>query len=371
LYSIDSQIKNKKTLKLKQFFMVVAADKMQDYKAIILSELETMKKADIARKKPFQARAYAKAMNEISSLDKPILSVKDVEGLPGVGKKIQEKVSEILSTGSLRAAKEARAEVSLDAMDVLQKVHGIGPVKARQLIEEHNIKTLEQLRKAVKDTPGLLNDVQMMGLKYADDAELRIPRAEMVEHEAKILKALDKRFQGVVVGSYRRGAVDSGDIDVLLSLPNTMSEKEQGKLFLDTIKQLKETYIVDSLAQGPKKFLGYVRLSPDHPVRRLDLLMTPQVEFPYAILYFTGSQKFNVAFRKYALQKGYTINEHTMKPTKTDVPEPPVLKTEEDVFAFLGLKYVVPDKRVGEKDIQPVSSELSQSMSTSRSRKGS
>jgi DNA polymerase/3'-5' exonuclease PolX len=342
---------------------------MQDYKAIILSELETMRKADIARKKPFQARAYAKAMNEISSLEKPIHSAKDVEGIPGVGKKIQEKITEIIATGSLRAAKEARAEVSLDAMDVLQKVHGIGPVKAKQLIEEHKITTLDQLRKAVKESPGLLNDVQTMGLKYVDDASLRIPRVEMVKHEERILSVLDKRFQGVVVGSYRRGAADSGDIDVLLSLPDTMTEKEQGALFLETLRLLKRDYIVDTLAQGPKKFLGYVRLSPEHPVRRLDLLMTPQVEFPYAILYFTGSQKFNVAFRKYALQKGYTINEHTMKPVKSNVPEVPVLKTEEDVFAFLGLTYVPPDKRVGDKDIKPVVTERPRSRSRSRSRK--
>lgn len=329
-----------------------------DFKDAIIRELDTMRKADIARKKPFQARAYAKVINEISGMETPITSWEDVKDLPGVGEKIQEKIKEIIQTGSLRSATQARQEVALDIMDALQHVHGIGPVKARELIEKNGIKSIDDLRRAVAENPGLLNDVQKMGLKYYDDAILRIPRAEMMEHEKLILSALDERFKGTVVGSYRRGAPDSGDIDVLLTLPNEMSTKEQGDLFLHMIDLFREIgYIIDTLALGPKKFLGYVRLEGGK-ARRLDLLMTPESEYPYAILYFTGSQKFNMAFRKYVLQQGYTINEHRMEPTPEGkakgVPPVPIMKTEEDIFAFLGLRYVEPTARTGEKDIQPI-----------------
>jgi DNA polymerase beta len=221
-------------------------------------------------------------------------------------------------------------------------------------VETKGIKTIADLRKTLAGDPDLLNDVQKMGLKYYEDSIERIPRQEMEMHEALILTALDPRFTGVVVGSYRRGAASSGDIDVLLMLPDTLSKKEQGQLFLETIQMLKESdYIVDTLAQGPKKFLGYVRLEGEK-ARRLDLLMTPEEEFAYAILYFTGSQNFNVAFRSYALEKGYTLNEHTLKPVKEGVPPVPPMKAEEDIFAFLGLEYVEPEQRIGEKNIIPV-----------------
>jgi DNA polymerase/3'-5' exonuclease PolX len=82
--------------------------------------------------------------------------------------------------------------------------------------------------------------------------------------------------------------------------------------------------------------------------------MTPEEEFAYAILYFTGSQNFNVAFRSYALEKGYSLNEHTLKPMKEGVPPVPSMKTEKDIFAFLGLEYVEPEQRIGEKNIVPV-----------------
>jgi DNA polymerase/3'-5' exonuclease PolX len=138
-------------------------------------------------------------------------------------------------------------------------------------------------------------------------------------------------------------------------LPDCINKKDQGELFMQSIQIFQETdYIVDTLARGPKKFLGYVRLDEVSKARRLDLLMTPEAEFAYAILYFTGSQAFNVAFRSYTQEKGYTINEHTMKPVKEGVAEVPPMRKEKDIFAFLGLQYVEPVNRLGEMNIIPI-----------------
>ncbi len=326
-----------------------------DYKDTIIRELDTLRRADIAKKEPFSAKAYAKVIEQLRAKEGPIQTLDDVKGIPGIGKKISLKIEEILQTGSLKAATEARKETNLESLDILQGVHGIGPVKAKQLVETKGIRTIADLRQSLREDPELLNDVQKMGLKYYEDAIERIPRHEMAMHETLILMALDPRFTGAIVGSYRRGAESSGDIDVLLMLPDSMSKKEQGDLFLEMIQLLQDSdYIVDTLAQGPKKFLGYVRLDKDAKARRLDLLMTPQVEFAYAILYFTGSQAFNVAFRRYAQEKGYTINEHTMKPVKEGVKEVPPMKTEQDIFDFLGLQYVEPGDRIGERNIIPI-----------------
>ncbi len=326
-----------------------------DAKDTIIRELDTLRRADIAKKEPFSARAYAKVIEQLRAKEGPITHIDDVKDIKGVGKKIKDKIQEILTTGSLKAATEARKETNLESLDALQGVHGIGPVKAKQLVETKGIKTIAELRTALAEDPDLLNEVQKMGLKYYDDAILRIPRHEMAMHETLILNALDPRFQGAVVGSYRRGAENSGDIDVLLMLPDSMTKKEQGELFLETISMFQDTdYIVDTLARGPKKFLGYVRLNGESKARRLDLLMTPEEEFAYAILYFTGSQNFNVAFRRYAQEKGYTINEHTLTPVKEGVPAVPVMKTEKDIFDFLGLKYVEPVNRRDASDVEPV-----------------
>jgi len=140
-----------------------------NFKAKILEELDTLRKADIARKQVFPARAYKAAIEAIQTVEGPIRSVDDVKGLKGVGAKILLKIQEIISTGSLRAATEARAALPLNALDTLQGVHGIGPVKARELIDG-GITTIEQLRAASATNSKLLTAAQKLGLKYYEDS---------------------------------------------------------------------------------------------------------------------------------------------------------------------------------------------------------
>jgi DNA polymerase beta len=324
-----------------------------NFKEKILEELQTLELADEYRRKPFQMKAYTTAIEGIRGLEGPITKPEDVHGLKGFGKELKAKVKEIIDTGKLKAAEEARASLPLDAYKALKDIHGVGPAKAAQLIEK-KITSIAELRAASEANSKLLTAAQKLGLKYYEDSLLRIPRSEMLEHENTIIPGLDPQFEGVVVGSYRRGAASSGDIDVLLTLPNSMPAKDQAALFTHMIDLFKEIdYIVDTLSAGPTKFLGYCHLE-GKPVRRLDLLMIPQSEFATAVLYFTGSQQFNVAFRAYALEKGYTLNEHRLQAVKEGVPAVPEFTTEEDIFDFLGLQYVEPPMRRDGKDVVPV-----------------
>jgi DNA polymerase/3'-5' exonuclease PolX len=326
---------------------------MANFKDQIIQQLEILELADEYRRKPFQMKAYTAAIERLQGLEGPVTKPEDVHELKGFGKELKLKVKEIIETGKLKAAEEARASLPLDAYKTLKDVHGIGPAKAAQLIEK-GITTMDQLRTASEADSKLLTAAQKLGVKHYKDSLLRIPREEMTEHEHTILPGLDPQFEGTIVGSYRRGAASSGDIDVLLTLPDTMTSKDQGALFLHMIELFKEIdYIVDTLSSGPTKFLGYCQLE-GKPVRRLDLLMIPKSEYACAILYFTGSKEFNVAFRAYALDKGYTLNEHRLQATKEGVPAVPLFETEKDIFDFLGVQYVEPTMRRDRKDVVPV-----------------
>ena len=323
----------------------------------ILSALETMRRGELAKGEKtssFKARAYKKVMDQISGLGRPIQSYADLAGVTGIGEKIEEKIKEILATGSLASAERVKAEYSIDAVDELLTVHGIGPVKARELVAA-GIKSVAALSAAVAADPSLVNATQKMGLKYHATATLRIPREEMGVHEDVLQAFMPKGLDGEIVGSYRRGAADSGDVDMLVT-PTGSGEGQGNKLFVAFVKALKESdYILDELVSGDKKWMGYVRVGPRGKARRLDLLLTAPSEYSYVILYFTGSDKFNVAFRKYAGDKGYTLNEHTMVPLKgSSAPMPPGMKSEKDIFAFLGLRYVPPEERVDGRQIVPV-----------------
>ena len=51
--------------------------------------------------------------------------------------------------------------------------------------------------------------------------------------------------------------------------------------------------------------------------RHLDIIETTPGEWPFAVLYFTGSGGFNIKMRRHALSMGYTMNEYSLKNKST------------------------------------------------------
>jgi DNA polymerase/3'-5' exonuclease PolX len=313
---------------------------MTDYREKIIEELEVMSKNAKQESNVFRARAYDKVLKQLKTMTKPVNTIADLSGIDGIGKGIREKIIEIINTGTLLAAEAIKNDTSTNVLTALMKIHGVGPVKARNLVQKSDIKSVEDLKEKVATNSKLLNAQQKIGLKHYDDFLLRIPREEMHKHEIKILSFI-KNAQ--IVGSYRRGAKDSGDIDVLMKADNENSIKE----FKAAIEEMKgEKYITDILALGDHKCMAVVKIGKQTKYRRLDILLTPASEYATSVLYFTGSDKFNIQMRKKALAKGYSLSEHGLKKKDETLPDAPVFHTEKDIFDFLDMEYVEPNKRV-------------------------
>jgi DNA polymerase/3'-5' exonuclease PolX len=329
-----------------------------DYKQTIIDSLEVLRKRDVADKEVFPARAYAKVITQLKNYNGTITEYDDVKNITGIGAKMEKKIKEILETGTLAAAEKAREIYNIDALDALQNIYGVGPAKATELVKA-GIISISQLRDEVKSNPKLLNDKQKIGLKYYEELLERIPRTEMEEHRDILQTLLPDEmteYDTEIVGSFRREATNSGDIDVLIRVPFNADAKT-AKANLELYVKMLEGfgYIEEILALGEHKCMAISRMY-NGKARRLDLLMTPDEEYAYSILYFTGSDRFNVAFRQYAIDKGYTLNEHTLTPIKAGVQTPPYMKTEKDIFKFLGLRYIDPSKRVDGNQIISIKS---------------
>jgi DNA polymerase/3'-5' exonuclease PolX len=321
-----------------------------DYTPALLDALETLKKRELANKEPFKARAYQTVIQQLrqrQDRQEPVHTMTDLADVKGMGTKIREKVQEILETGQLRAAEAAKERYDLKAHEELQSVYGIGPAKATELIRQ-GIHSVAELRRRAEKDKALLNDKQRIGLAYYEDLLQRIPREEMVEHEALLLRHAPVPAE--LVGSYRRGAASSGDVDVLLRVPRGQTAKEIEAAFYGYVQQLVDSgYVQEILALGAHKCMAIARLPGAATSRRVDLLVTPDEEYACALLYFTGSDRFNVAFRQHALQRGYTLNEHRLQALPQASPQalsPPYMEKEQDLFDFLGLEYVPPQERV-------------------------
>ena len=183
-----------------------------DHKDNIIKSLDILRKQEIANKEPWKARAYAKAIASLKEVES-IKSIEDIKDIPNIGESIRTKIIELIDTGKLERL-DKEHELS-KVVDELTRIHGIGPAKAKDLFES-GIKTIEDIR---KDT-SILNKSQLIGLKYLEEFETRIPRVEMEKHETyinAIFKKINSKLHVTIVGSYRRGAKDSGDIDMIIS----------------------------------------------------------------------------------------------------------------------------------------------------------
>ena len=316
------------TLKLNKRYNEEFIELMEKLSSIMLKQGE-----------PFRARAYQKAQETIMSYPNDITIPSDLKGLPGIGSTIMDKLEEYIKTGTLRILEREKT----NPINIIGEVYGIGPVKAKELVDK-GITSISQLRQNQQ----LLNDVQKVGLKYYEDILERIPRSE-IEHFEKIFetnfnevkKSNSDKFE--IVGSYRRGAESSGDIDVIITGENGSISKA----FVD--KMLKSGIILEILSRGTSKTLVIARLpGENHIARRVDFLYTKPEEFPFAILYFTGSKIFNTVMRQHALNMGYTFNEHGiyhMENKKKGKQVDHKFYNEKDIFDFLKLEYKKPVDR--------------------------
>lgn len=310
------------------------------YNTMLITKLSEMRDVEKANKQTFKVKAYDTVIKQIQAYTKPINSIDDVTnaGFKGIGKGIMGKIEQLFNTGVIKQVEEKRA--LMEAVNILTTVHGIGPTKAKELVVDHNITTIEQLT----ERTDLLNEVQVKGLMYHADMQKRIPRKEMDKHLAMLKSHIDTGSPFEIAGSYRRGASDSGDIDVIIRGETGGAD--------DIIKKLQSCkYIVEVLAHGETKFMGICKLPRYKTFRRIDIMVADPVRYAFALLYFTGSKEYNVYVRNVALSKGYSLNEYgfTMaklnKTAKAKDACIPVHKTEREILAFLGLEYIEPTKR--------------------------
>ena len=296
----------------------------------------------------FRAKAYREASEAITNYTDDITDPEQLKGVKHIGKTIMEKLKEYVKTGTLRILERERK----NPLNLLTKVYGIGPKKAKEFIEK-GITTIQDLR----DNEDLLTKNMKIGVKYFDDIEARIPREEIDEYD-KVLKGIFNESTPPgstmeIVGSYRRGAKTSGDIDIIIT--NSENNNKILDMFLD--KLVKDKIVIEILSKGKTKSLTVGQLPGKRP-RRLDFMYTPPLEYSFATLYFTGSKAFNTVQRQRALDLGYTLNEHGFhhmvsgnKGKKVDGEFP----DEESIFNFLGMKYITPEKRIDGRSVVLIS----------------
>uniref|UniRef100_A0A3Q3IMI5 DNA polymerase n=1 Tax=Monopterus albus TaxID=43700 RepID=A0A3Q3IMI5_MONAL len=271
--------------------------------------------------------------------------------IPGIGKRMADKIVEIMESGHLRKLDHIGEAVPV--LELFTNIWGAG-AKTAQLWYQQGFRTLEDIA-----TKAHLSNVQKIGLKHYEDFLDRMPREEAAAIEKVVrdaTQALDPGLVAITCGSYRRGKATCGDVDVLISHPDGKSHKG---IFSKVLQSLHDSgFLTDDLVSHEengeqKKYMGVCRLpGPGHRHRRLDIIVVPYNELACALMYFTGSAHFNRSMRALAKTKNMSLSEHSLN---KDVVRQGSLKvyggtplptlTEKDVFRLLGIPFRQPNER--------------------------
>ncbi|MDW7731529.1 MAG: DNA polymerase/3'-5' exonuclease PolX [Methanolobus sp.] len=300
---------------------------------------------------PFKIRAYEKASRNIKGLDENLgdLYRQDrISEIPGVGEALQDKLKEILDTGTFKAYEETVAEVPGGIFEIMD-IPGIGPKTAQLLYEKLDIESVDELLKAAqehrirrlsrmgqKQEERILRSVRRY-LENSDRGRTSLPVASpIVEQIREQLNTCTCIKDVIAAGSVRRRKETVKDID-LIALSDNPAGAMNAFMSLENVTEvLEEGNSLSSIIYG-----GIIRV---------DLRIVPENSLGSMLQHFTGSKEHNVRLRKLALEKGYSLNEYGF----TDVGTHLLKKcaTEEEIYDFLGLEYPVPELREDKGEIE-------------------
>ncbi|KAF1956205.1 hypothetical protein CC80DRAFT_472922 [Byssothecium circinans] len=301
--------------------------------------------------------AYRKAITTLRKQTTKITTAKEAATLPFIGLRLADKIEEIVLIDRLRRLDNTRNDPTDQVLRLFLGVYGAGLSQANKWIQA-GYRTLHDLVAKAR-----LTDSQKIGVEHYTDFAQRIPRAEVEAHGKHVesaLHALDPDFEVTVMGSYRRGAKDSGDIDIIITKPGASISRLRDVVFNTLIPNLMASgFIKCKLATSSRtddgtKWHGVSCLPSSTTWRRLDLLLVPEYELGAALLYFTGNDIFNRSIRLLASKKGMRLNQRGLYKdvvrgrNRERLNEGTLVegRDEKRIFEILGVPWREPGERI-------------------------
>jgi DNA polymerase (family 10) len=299
---------------------------------------------------PFRVRAYRNAARTIRDFPEPIADrvragTKDLTDIAGIGDDLAEKITAIITTGELPLRKELASKLPAGLLDLL-RIPGLGPKRVKLLYKKLKVKSAADLAAAL-DT-GKVQKLKGFGPKMEEKMRAGIGQAQVgerrlllneAEAQATAVVAYLEAGGGIaqieVAGSYRRRRETIGDLDIVV----TSDGKDSAKV-MDRFVTYGE--VAEVISKGETRATVKLRGG-----LQMDLRAVEPDAYGAALVYFTGSKAHNIELRKIAQEQSYKLNEYGLfKGTRRAAG-----KTEQEVYATLGLDWIPPELREARGEI--------------------
>lgn len=293
----------------------------------------------------------------------------ELKEINGIGVHTIQRIKEILENNKLSELGEFKDNsFKKEAiLDELESIVGVGRANALEFYNQ-GITTVKMLKEFIKKKKIEVNEKIELGLRYYGVYQKDIPRVEIDEIN-KILDKIIKKFNKTyklneqnkyiyqICGSYRREKPKSGDIDILVSKLDTITDENSNNSdddinHLERIVNILKTnlkyndnkpLLIDDITDKnfETKYMGFAKYK-NNPVRRIDIRFVPYDSYFSALLYFTGSAELNKKMRSIAKKLNLKLSEYGLfKEDGTKLK----IKSEEDFFKKLDLDYIEPKYR--------------------------
>ena len=296
----------------------------------------------------FKFMAYERAAETIENAGPvpELIASGELVKLPGVGKTIAGRIAEIVTTGTSEYYEELAAQFPPSLFEVLE-VPGIGMKTAQALFSERGIASLADLERAVLNDE--LGGVGRLGKKSLENVkrgilaqkgrQLRTPLGRALPLAREIMAYLESGSPAgnlTFAGSLRRAEPTVGDIDIVCTSHDALA-------VIGRFTAWERAEAI--LAEGPTK--ASIWLSGG---LQIDLRVLPEDVYGNLLQHFTGSREHNIQLRELAVRKGLRVSENGILDVASG--ENATCRTEEEVYARLGLAYIPPEMRLGVGEIE-------------------
>ena len=185
-----------------------------------IEQLRTIRHGRELQQDEIGVRAYSSIIASVAAYPYPLRTAREIATLPGCDKKAVTLFRQFQAEGCLKEAHEMKNDPDLEIKDLFWNTHGVGPKTATQFFRNG----WKELADVVEYGWSDLTFEQKVGVKFYDEFKMKIPRPESEQIASTIAQharnLLGDEVQYMIVGGYRRGKSQSGDVDVVVSHPD-------------------------------------------------------------------------------------------------------------------------------------------------------